>query len=454
MTHLLSKRLEGLDTSLKTNKLRGYIRSSSFQMALLFTILCGISSVILGYFGYYFNKGHFISVTESVLTSEIRHATYHQSKSDMILALNEAQDTTFILLDKNNHKIAGSLDHLPQNIDLLSEGTLTFSQGETIYASKLHTFKDGSRLFIGADITDMVHDYQRMKWLSIISIILMSLVIFTSYLISHFVVSRTNKIAQTAKDIMHTGDLSRRIEVGSDWDDLSYMASVLNDLLHRVEELMSGIKNVSNNIAHDLKLPLTRLRNNLEEMKQAMDFGDKNVCEDVIIEADHLLATFNALLRIARIETEKQKSAFKTVYLNHIITDVFEFYEPLAQEKRIHLHCDLEEIKIWGDRDLLFQACANLVDNALKFTPANGAVTLTLKEKSDGLIILSVKDTGIGVKQADHKKIFDRFYRVEESRNKPGNGLGLSLVSAIISLHEGKIETKNKNPGFEVKISF
>lgn len=426
-------------------------------MALLFTILCGVSSIILGYFGYYFNKGNFIDVTESVLASEIRHATYHRSKQNMILALNEAEDVTYILLDKDNSKIAGSLDHIPEDINLLTEGTLTFSIDNATYASRLHTFDDGSVLFIGADITDMVNDYGRMKWLSIISIILMSLVIFTSYLISHFVVTRTNEIAQTAKDIMHTGDLSRRIDVGSDWDDLSYMASVLNELLHRVEELMAGIKNVSNNIAHDLKLPLTRLRNNLEELKQKIDLDNnkkQSLCDDVITEADHLLTTFNALLRIARIETEKQKSAFATTHLDKIVKDVFEFYEPLAEEKHLRLTCDTEEITIWGDRDLLFQACANIVDNALKFTPKDGSIYITLEKDLNNTLMFCVRDTGIGVKNEDHKKIFDRFYRVEESRNKPGNGLGLSLVSAIVSLHDGTIETENKNPGFEVRIYF
>jgi signal transduction histidine kinase len=277
----------------------------------------------------------------------------------------------------------------------------------------------------------------------------MFIVIATSYLISHFVVKRTNDIAATAQTIMRTGDLSKRIEVDSRWDDLSNMAETLNSLLARIDDLMIGIRRVSDNIAHDLRTPLTRLRNDLEELKEGKNISH----EEVIAEADHLLNTFNALLRISRIETEKQKSQFQKIAIHSIVQDAVELYEALAEDKKIMLKANLEEINFIGDQNLFFQAVANLLDNAIKFTPQNGTIEINLKGVKE-FFSLSIKDTGSGVPEDQTDKIFDRFYRADTSRNKSGNGLGLSLVAAVVNLHDGKIDVKNTEPGLEVTLTF
>lgn len=293
-------------------------------------------------------------------------------------------------------------------------------------------------------------DAHVMYLLSLGALVTMAAVVATSYLISFFVVSRTNRIAQTARALMETGDLSQRIAIDSRWDDLSRMAGMLNAFLDRNQELVEGVKRVSDNIAHDLRTPLTRMRNNLEDLRR--DSAEPARIDALIDEADRLLATFNALLRIARIETAQQRTQFAPLRLDEILQDVVELYEPLAEEKGVALQLVCAPAPATGDRDLLFQAFANLLDNALKFSPAGGKIRVVLR-RTGGQCICLVRDEGPGIPHAEKDRVFNRFYRSEASRHTPGNGLGLSLVAAVIQLHHGRIDLQDANPGLLVKIT-
>ena len=422
------------DTSLK-NESRRYIKSSSFVMALLFTILCGLAALSLGYFINYFTKGHFVHSTEAVLDAEIRYIE--------AVGPDRIKDTgqLYLFLDES-----GSLpEGVPSDVSRLAEGILVFdySRNDKRYAAKIHTLADNRKMLVGTDITIISQDFRFMQWIGIASICFVMAVVFVAYIISVFVVSGTNKIADTAREIIDTGDLSRRVEVGSRWDDLSNMAAVLNMLLDRVEELMQGVRQVSDNIAHDLRTPLTRMRGKLEKLKDGQNK------EELLDESDQLLNTFNALLRISRIEAEKQRSQFTDVDLKALLEDVSAFYEPLAEEKSIALNTDLSEAHLRGDRDLLFQAYANLLDNAVKFTPETGKVEIRLHIINDKIYV-EISDTGTGISEQDKEKIFSRFYRGEKSRSSSGTGLGLSLVEAVIHLHGGFIQVENTHPGLKI----
>jgi len=422
------------DTLLKTES-RRYIKSSSFVMALLFTVLCGLAALSLGYFINYFTKGHFVHSTEAVLDAEIRYIE--------AIGPDRIKDTGQLYLFLNED---GSLPiDVPSNVSRLAEGILVFNYlpNNRRYAAKIHTLNDNRKMLVGTDITSISRDFKFMQWIGIASICFVMAVVFVSYLISVFVVSGTNKIADTAREIIDTGDLSRRVDVSSRWDDLSNMAAVLNMLLDRVEALMQGVRQVSDNIAHDLRTPLTRMRGKLENLK------DEQIKQEFLDEADQLLDTFNALLRISRIEAEKQRSQFSAVNLKELLEDVVAFYEPLAEEKYVSLHSDLSEASLRGDRDLLFQAYANLLDNAVKFTHENGTVEVHLRIVDDKISV-EISDTGAGISENDKEKIFDRFYRGEKSRSSSGTGLGLSLVNAVINLHNGSIEVTNTNPGLKI----
>ncbi|MFP4312871.1 MAG: sensor histidine kinase [Alphaproteobacteria bacterium] len=420
---------------LSKNENRRYVKSSSFIMALLFTILCGLAALSFGYFITYFTKGHFVHSTRAVLDAEYR---YIQSVGLENLPEN---DQLYIPLDED-----GSLpDYIPDNISPLVEGIIVFEHppDNKKYAAKIFTSDNDQKILIGTDIDEISEQFRFMQWLGIASIIFVMIVVFVSYLISIFVVKGTNNIADTARDIMQTGDLSRRLSIHHRWDDLSNMAYTLNMLLDRIEELMQGVRQVSDNIAHDLRTPLTRLRGQIETLK---DGPDK---EKILEEADHLLNTFNALLRISRIEAEKQKSQFKDLDLKALLSDVLEFYAPLMEDKNITHHADLCDFSLSGDKDLLFQAYANLLDNAVKFTPAEGHISLEMRARNKHIEI-SVTNSGEGIKDGEEQKIFNRFYRSDQSRNSAGTGLGLSLVQAAIELHGGRVRADNIENGFRI----
>lgn len=296
-----------------------------------------------------------------------------------------------------------------------------------------------------------------LQILGIVALVLMGLVIAVSYALSTFVVSRTNRIASSAQSIMQTGDLSQRLALDSGWDDLGHMTSVLNALLGRIEDLVQGVRQVSDNIAHDLRTPLARLRGDLENLKShaaAQDPDIQAACDKMLVEADRLLGTFAALLRIAKVETTYDTTAFRPTDLAALLADVAELYEPLAEDKNITLETTFGAVPaIAADRDLLFQTFANLVDNAVKFTPAGGRITLQVQREGEKVAVV-IKDSGPGITESEMAHVFKRFYRAEQSRTSEGNGLGLSLVDAVLTLHHAQRQMRNTQPGLEVAVWF
>ena len=266
---------------------------------------------------------------------------------------------------------------------------------------------------------------------------------------------RVEHINVTLRRIM-TGDLSERIETKSSSGDFLRLSESVNQMLDRIEALMTGVRQVSDNIAHDLRTPLTRLRNKLSDLHDnCEDDANREQLEQLIDEADGLLGTFSALLRIAQVETGHRRSGFAEVDLCTLVSDVIELYEPLAAEKEQTFHTGLAKVgSFHGDRNLLFQAVANLVDNAIKYTPEGGRVQVNLAVEG-GVVRIEVADSGIGIPEDDRERVFQRFFRVEHSRSRhPGNGLGLSLVQAVVRLHDGYIELKDNNPGLRMVLRF
>lgn len=412
-------------------------------MALLFTLLCGLSLFILGYFGYFFARGHFIHGTEEVLDTEIKYLTYVHAKNK-VFELRDDDSRLYIPFGPGGEVPA----LLSGNIERLKEGIIVFESpiSKRTYAAKIHTFDNNKKILVGMDITETQQEFRFMQWLSIISIALIILVVLVSYLISVFVARGTNRIATTAQNIMDTGDLSKRLEVSSHWDDLGKMSTTLNLMLDRIEELMGGVRQVSDNIAHDLRTPLTRLRNHIEEARN----GHADLENDGLLnEADKLLNTFNALLRISRIETEQKREHFQTLALKPLLEDVIAFYEPLAELKHIAINQQLLEADFFGDKDLLFQAYANILDNAIKYTPEYGAISISMKTESQHCSII-IEDSGGGIAESDLGKVFDRFYRADVSRSSNGTGLGLSLVKAVFDLHNSQLLLVNTPKGLRL----
>jgi len=265
------------------------------------------------------------------------------------------------------------------------------------------------------------------------------------FIISFYVTKRINTIAATAEAIMATRDLSQRIPITSRWDDLRKLAETLNMMLADIEQLVATVKQVSDNIAHDLRTPLARMRYRIEYLRTSSTPATSEDFGALSQECDGLLTTFNTLLRIASIEAGRHKIDFQPVNLASLLQDVVELYEPLASEKFVNFSYRAEPVTVMGDKDMLFQAFANLIDNALKYTPRDGTVVATVSPYEGGARFI-LTDTGHGIHNSHKTNVFRRFYRITACRQEPGVGLGLSLVRAVIALHQGSITLGDHQP--------
>lgn len=302
-------------------------------------------------------------------------------------------------------------------------------------------------VLLGIEMYALTHDQQVHPIYSRFVLALIILVSAGLFFVSFYITKRINMIAQTATRIIHTTDLSQRIPLDARWDDLSRLSSTLNTMLEEIEQLVSGIRTLSDNIAHDLRHPLTRLKNHIETMRKE---SPENVelqqkLGELIMECDALLTTFQALLRISNIESGKRSSGFRAMDFTQLMHDVVELYEPLAADKHISFTFLPVPAQVVGDKDLLFQAFTNLIDNAIKYTPEAGSITIAMHPQLQGARVV-IRDTGMGVSDEHKQRVFRRFYRVENSRRAPGSGLGLSLVAAIIKLHNGIIQLHDNDP--------
>jgi signal transduction histidine kinase len=290
------------------------------------------------------------------------------------------------------------------------------------------------------------------EWSSAITLVLA----FTGgAMMSGGLLRRVETISRAARDIM-AGDFSRRIPVRGTADELDNLVASLNAMFERNELAMESVRQVSNDIAHDLRTPLTRLRQRLELAHRRARSVDewRRAADGCISDMDAILETFGALLRIAQIESGIPTRRFTKVDLSELLRTVIEVYQPMAEEKDQPFTADIVSgLTVWGDRELLAQMVANVIENAMKHSPAGASVGLTTI-RSPSAIAVSVMDSGPGIPIADCERVFRRFYRLESSRSTPGSGLGLSLVEAIAALHQVSIELIDNRPGLRVTLRF
>jgi signal transduction histidine kinase len=223
-------------------------------------------------------------------------------------------------------------------------------------------------------------------------------------------------------------------------------------MLDRIHDLVGGIQSSTDAIAHDLRTPLMRLKTRLELVRQSVHAQDSSEVEAAIAEADQLIATFNSLLRLARIEST-EGALTTTVALDAVLTDAVEMWQAVAESRQQTIHAEIAPAQIAGDRDLLFQLLSNLFDNAIKYAPAGTRIDVVL-EKSAGDVVLSIRDRGPGIPEEQHQRVFDRFVRLETHRGTPGSGLGLSVVRAIAVRHGAEIHIEDAGAGLRVRLRF
>ncbi|NMH59274.1 sensor histidine kinase [Alteromonas ponticola] len=296
----------------------------------------------------------------------------------------------------------------------------------------IRQFNDDRILFLARDVQHVYSAQWMGSYFSWVFVSFLLTIVVLSYFVAWYVVNRINRMALTADHIMKTGNLKRRLHIDSHWDDLSRLAIVFNRMLAKIEESFTNIKSVTDNIAHDLRTPLSRLRTTLEKIPEA------ELRKRSLQETDNLLSMFNGLLRIGDIETQRQRRAFMRIELDVIVDDVVSLYQPVADQKNMKIELDIAPVSIIGDRDLIFQAIANIIDNCIKYSGFNSTVTVEVREYKR-CVAISVNDSGPGVSCEQFVHLDRRFYRAEQSRSSAGNGLGLSLVRAVAKLHDGNL---------------
>ncbi len=459
-------------------------RTTTFKLTLVYlTVFALFAAFLLGYFALNTRRLITEQITETV-DAEITGLSeqYRQGGIRRLVVVVDARarrpgSSLYLVTTFNGEALAGNVTALPPGVlDNPGWTETTYRrldeaeppehperpEHEHLALARVFQLPGGFRLLVGRDLDERERLYHIVvdagRW-SIAIVLVLGLA--GGLFVTRRVLRRVDAMTETTRSIM-AGDLGERLPVAGTGDEIDRLAENLNAMLERIEALMRGLKEVSDNIAHDLKTPLTRLRNRTEQaLRTAHSEPEfRAALEATIEESDGLIATFNALLMIARAESG-QFGDVREFDAAEIANDIGELYEPLAEEKGIVLKVEASEAApVNGNRELVSQALANLVDNAIKYTEpvdkaANGAMPeIVVRVLNAGdRILLSVSDSGPGIPEADRSRAVERFVRLEQSRSKPGSGLGLSLASAVARLHGGELTLEDNHPGLKSVIA-
>ncbi len=443
---------------------RRLLRSSAFRLALLYMALVGVSAVVLLAFVYYSTASYMLRQADETIEAEISGLSERYQLTGLagLTALIQERvgrqpsgSSIYLLADPQLTPIVGNLNRWPR-VEPDENGWLDFElgafEGETAHWARAKPFRlfGDFHLLVGRDMNELqamrATIARTMGWGLALTAFL---ALFGGVLVSRSRIRRISVMHEAIGGVM-AGDLTRRIPEDTTGDDLGALTDKLNQMLDELEKLVEGVRRVSDNIAHDLRTPLARLRNRLELLRRE---DPRPLVEQAIDDADGLLSTFKALMRIARIESGQHRPPLEKVELSTLVDDVVDLYRPLIEEAGKELTVKTTSgIRVRGDRDLLFQALSNLIDNALKYTRSGGRIEISLAD-SNGRIELAVADDGPGIPHEEREKVFQRFYRIDASRSTPGAGLGLSLVAAVAELHHADIRLEDNRPGLRVVLS-
>ncbi len=459
--------------------IRRLLNTTVFRLSLIYALLFSLVAAGAMVSIYWITENHITRQTDARL----------QLEADILLNRYGVYNTEALLSDIRRHNQRADLTQgdrfysyvllKRREYDMLSEfeAEYTTADGRQLFATRalnqtinfsmtpnqeqparilITLLPDNYQLLVATDMSE-----QRALLNEVFnSMLLAILVIFTlagigGYLMGDGVLRRIDSVRQTAGEIMD-GDLSQRMRVTKRNDEFDRLSIVLNSMLRKIEQLMQAKREVTDNLAHDLRNPLNRLRNRLESNQfrdpDSTDFQQLN--QDAIQDVDELIKTFNALLGIAQAESGVQRDDWQLLDLSQLIADLGELYEVVAEEKNIHFsHHAPSELTLFGNRQLLAQALTNLLDNAVKYTPAHGQIELMAAADGDGIQI-QINDSGIGIPHDQYEQVFERFVRLDNARSSPGNGLGLSLVKAVIDMHEGQIKLADNQPGLRLSLHF
>lgn len=449
------------------------VRTTAFKLTAAYLLIFALfAAFVLGYVAW--NAQRLITdQIRSTIDAEIQGLAEQQRLGGIRRLVNIVEQRSrgpgaslYLVTTPVGERIAGNVEAIPPGtLDRTGESEIDYARTKEAIGTPSHALvrvfvlPAGFRLLVGRDLEERERlgavIWRAVGW----SLALVfALGCFASWFVARRVLRRIDGMSETAQGIME-GDLKGRLSITGTGDELDRLALNLNAMLDRIGELMAGMQQVTDNIAHDLKTPLTRLRNKAEEALRSASSPDelRAALDGAIEEADNLIRVFNALLTIARLEAGRISETATEVDLSEIVSGMAELYEPLAEEAGLTLVEDVAPgLRVLGNRELIGQALANLIDNALKYGRADAAEasTVTVSARRDGdVVALAVADRGPGIPEADRARVLERFVRLEASRTRPGFGLGLSTVAGVVRLHGGQLRLEDNAPGLRVVIT-
>ena len=441
------------------NRLWGHV---AFRLALGYGLLALGSMCVVSAAFYFGTVGVLARGTDGNLISlSQRLARHYESRGgeglrqeiQQLLADGIDQDTeVYLLVAPDGRKIVGNISGWTigmASLDSLTDLKVVRDGRPSLSRLLPRLLPDGSILVVGRDMQDR-REIEQLVWRALLAggAVALLLAIGGALLFRRQLEHRVGAIRRTALEI-EAGDLSRRIPVSAVDDEFARLNRDINHMLDRIEHLMDGVRHVSNAIAHDLRTPLARIRSRLEEALRPAESMTElaGTARFAIQQIDELIKVLDKLLQIAEAESGARRQSFTPVRLALVLSDVVELYDATAEAEGITLVNETEDDPVtFGDKNLLASATANLIDNALKYAGAWATVRIRTTKERD-IVSVVVQDDGPGIPAAERSRVVDRFYRLDQSRSLPGNGLGLSIVTAIASLHSGKLHLEDANPG-------
>jgi signal transduction histidine kinase len=442
------------------------IRSASLKLAAVYGILFAFSAFALVFFLWWATTGLLDRQVEAAIRSDGQGLSERWEEGGVPnvvftiqerMAENVDDDAIYFLTDALGRKINGNLDAWPANVvspGVFYELNVTRDGVKSTAEVLRYDLPGGFRLLVGRDVKGRAQLKHLLPGSLLYSGILVAVLALVGSLVMRNLFRRMVADVSSTAAAIARGDLQRRVRRSGRGDEFDDMAEAINTMLERIVKLMDGVRQVSNSIAHDLRTPIARARARLEDAA-AHATGEAELraaVERAVGDLDAVTAVFQALMRIAEIEAGSRRSAFAEVDFGPLLADLAELYGALAEERGLTLTLRVPDtLPAYGDRDMIQQALANLLDNAIKFSPEGGTISLSA-ELLDKRVRITVADQGPGIPEADRSRATERFFRGEQARNTPGSGLGLALVQAVATLHDGALVLEDASPGLRAVI--
>jgi signal transduction histidine kinase len=445
------------------------LSTSTFRLAALYFLVFALSVLAILAYVFWNTVGLLEEQIDQTISAEVQGLSDQYQLRGLqgivdVVQRRATQDnaTIYLLVNPENERLVGNLERMPPGA--IGEGgsidfPLTLKKGDDSVQHVARAFharlSGGFRVLVGRDVEEL-REFRDLILRTLYVALPLALIIGLGggFLISRNFLRRIDAITATSRNIME-GDLSRRMPVKGSGDELDRLSSSLNAMLEQIERLMAGMKEVTSNVAHDLKTPLTRLRARVEAALRSDNPDEyRSALHQTIDESDQLLQTFNSLLSIARAESGQSREGLQPIDLNDVLEDVSELYEPLVEDAGGTLvRGSVPGLMARADRHLISQAISNLIDNAVKYGESGNAIQIEVNGAISGHSVeITVLDRGPGIPESERDRVKERFVRLDQSRSKPGNGLGLALVSSVMKLHGGQLILEDQKPGLRAKL--